>query len=164
MATLLYSLPLNVKVNSPELSFSRVAPIQAEVDIFFKSTGTIKGGIPFSAKPAISTTVINDAKIGEPYFQQIVGVAKAPFSWSARNLPSGLSIGNTGVISGTPSAAMGVGQAQYANGRFVLTSGSVSSGDCIFLQKGGFNYYVGNILTVSGATPQVSFLLYQDRA
>ena len=53
--------------------------------------------------PKITTKKISDGTIDTPYSAQIEATGTAPFTWTASGLPSGLSIGDDGVISGTPS-------------------------------------------------------------
>jgi uncharacterized protein (TIGR03437 family) len=63
-------------------------------------------GIP----PTIITSSLPDAPVGTPYQTSVYGTSGTPpyVNWSATGLPPGLSIsqvGNTGVISGTPTSA-----------------------------------------------------------
>jgi hypothetical protein len=54
----------------------------------------------------VTTTVLPDAKVGVPYSQRLASTGgTAPYIWSiiAGDLPSGLSMDSTGLISGTPT-------------------------------------------------------------
>ncbi len=56
--------------------------------------------------PAITTTILPSGKVTVPYSEQIARTSgDAPFTWSiaAGGLPDGLSLGNDGMVSGTPT-------------------------------------------------------------
>jgi uncharacterized repeat protein (TIGR02543 family) len=61
----------------------------------YKITGTA---------PTITTASFSDAQVGVPYTANLAATGTAPITWSAENLPAGLSISGS-AISGTPSAA-----------------------------------------------------------
>ena len=60
-----------------------------------------------AAAPSITTSSLPDGKVGEAYSQTLTATGTAPITWSISNgtLPDGLKLtGNTGEISGTPTA------------------------------------------------------------
>ncbi len=61
--------------------------------------------IEITRQPIITTTALADANVGEEYSAKIEteGYPDATFMYSAFNLPDGLTAGDDGVISGTPT-------------------------------------------------------------
>ena len=55
--------------------------------------------------PAITTTSLKDATIGKSYSMSVKATGNKPITWTASNLPDGLSISTSGKISGTPTTA-----------------------------------------------------------
>lgn len=54
----------------------------------------------------ITTTTLPNGVVGQPYSVQCnVTGGTPPYTWSATNLPPGLSISADGLISGTPTAS-----------------------------------------------------------
>ena len=71
---------------------------------------TISAAAPPPNPPDIETTTLPDGTVSQAYSQQVqlkAGTGTAPFTWSvsAGTLPAGLTLGPTGVIAGTPTAA-----------------------------------------------------------
>ncbi len=67
---------------------------------------TIKITGSSGTKPAITTSSLPDGKLDEAYSQTLSATGTTPITWSAANLPAGLSINaSTGEISGTPTSA-----------------------------------------------------------
>ncbi len=55
---------------------------------------------------SIATATLPVGSVGTVYSTTLTGSGgRSPYSWTATNLPAGLSISSTGVISGTPTAA-----------------------------------------------------------
>jgi sugar lactone lactonase YvrE len=77
---------------------------------------TPSGGAPAIASPESLVSGVAGAPYGPVQFTASGGTGSFP-AWSAEGLPDGLSIDNTGVLSGTPSAG---GQGNY-NPRFTVT-------------------------------------------
>jgi hypothetical protein len=61
----------------------------------------------FGEPPAIATTALADGMVGTAYNRSLQATGKVPFTWSINSgtLPAGLSLGTTGIISGTPTTA-----------------------------------------------------------
>ena len=57
------------------------------------------------SKPTIITPKLPAGTVGEPYSFDVQASGTKPITWSAANLPDGLTIDNNGHISGTPSTA-----------------------------------------------------------
>jgi formylglycine-generating enzyme required for sulfatase activity len=57
--------------------------------------------------PTINTATLPDGTVGTPYTQTLAATGTAPFTWSldSGTLPTGLTLGATGTITGTPTAA-----------------------------------------------------------
>ena len=55
--------------------------------------------------PTITTTALPDATVGTPYSCQLTASGTSPITFSAANLPDGLSLSSDGLLSGTPTAA-----------------------------------------------------------
>jgi hypothetical protein len=87
------------KVNRPSKTVNRVGPARPAGDL----ASTLE----------ISTTQLPDAKVNSPYSAQLSATGgTAPYVWSASGeLPAGLTMSSTGVISGTPTST---GQAMLA--------------------------------------------------
>ena len=64
---------------------------------------TEKGAVPTA--PTITTATLPNATAGTPYSFQIAASGTAPITFSAANLPDGLSLSSNGLLSGTPTAA-----------------------------------------------------------
>lgn len=62
----------------------------------------VENGSTGSAIPSIATTTLDQGYVDEPYSFTMSGSA-AVTSWSASGLPDGLTMSDTGVISGTPA-------------------------------------------------------------
>lgn len=57
------------------------------------------------AAPTITTNVLETAIVGLPYSQTLAATGgTGPYAWSARGLPTGLTLSPAGTISGTPVA------------------------------------------------------------
>ena len=75
-------------------------------DGLFTATCTVTVNAP-DAAPSITTSSLPDGKVGEAYSHTLTATGTAPITWSISNgtLPDGLKLtGNTGEISGTPTA------------------------------------------------------------
>ena len=75
-------------------------------DGLFTASCTVTVNAP-DAPPTITTDTLPDGKVGEAYSQTLTATGTAPITWSISNgtLPDGLKLtGNTGEISGTPTA------------------------------------------------------------
>jgi hypothetical protein len=75
---------------------------------YLASTGTLAGGMTILID--LSPFALPDATVGVPYSNSLSGVAGvAPYSFqlvsSSGNLPTGLSLDSTGLVSGTPVSA-----------------------------------------------------------
>jgi hypothetical protein len=62
---------------------------------------------PTAVAPAITTTILPDGKINTEYSAQLEATGTASITWSLEsgNLPVGLELSETGIISGTPTTA-----------------------------------------------------------
>jgi hypothetical protein len=71
------------------------------------SQDIIIGGAPAPAPepPTIITTAFNSMVMNSPFTQQIVVVGDPPLTFGATDLPAGLTMGATGIVSGTPTVA-----------------------------------------------------------
>ena len=59
---------------------------------------------PSNTKPSITTTAIDIASVGEKYSFQLTASGSTPITWTfSGNLPAGLMIDTSGLISGTPA-------------------------------------------------------------
>ena len=66
-----------------------------------QTTGTTTN-VP--AIPSITTTLLPSATMGEKYSQQLTATGGTPITWSyTGNLPAGVTLSNTGLLSGTPT-------------------------------------------------------------
>ena len=75
-------------------------------DGLFTASCTVTVNAP-DAPPTITTDTLPDGKVGEAYSQTLTATGTTPITWSISNgtLPDGLKLtGNTGEISGTPTA------------------------------------------------------------
>jgi hypothetical protein len=64
------------------------------------------GPEPVATTPSVVTTSLPDAKVGETYIHVMTGTGGTPpYTWSATELPDGLSMTATGVLHGTPTTA-----------------------------------------------------------
>ena len=75
-------------------------------DGLFTASCTVTVNAP-DAAPSITTDTLPNGKVGEAYSQTLTATGTAPITWSISNgtLPDGLKLtGNTGEISGTPTA------------------------------------------------------------
>lgn len=63
---------------------------------------------PAATAPTITTASLPSGVVGTPYSQTLTADGTSPITWSIAggSLPSGLTLSSTGVISGTPSAAV----------------------------------------------------------
>ena len=76
------------------------------LDGLFTASCTVTVNAP-DAPPTITTDTLPDGKVGEAYSQTLTATGTTPITWSISNgtLPDGLKLtGNTGEISGTPTA------------------------------------------------------------
>lgn len=58
--------------------------------------------------PVITTTTLQDGKVGEAYSQALAATGTTPITWalgSGSSLPAGLTLSLSGIISGTPTTA-----------------------------------------------------------
>ena len=59
---------------------------------------------PASAKPVVTTSILDDAAADKAYSFQLMASGTPPFTWSVKGkLPDGLSLSSSGLISGTPT-------------------------------------------------------------
>ncbi len=71
------------------------------------TAGTVlTAGYGAASAPTITTTSLDDGKVGEPYSQSLTVDGDTPISWTVDvgDLPDGLTLSSGGVISGTPTA------------------------------------------------------------
>jgi hypothetical protein len=61
--------------------------------------------VTVQSPPSITTSALNNGKVGAAYSQQLAGTGGiTPYTWLATGLPEGLTMSDTGAISGTPTA------------------------------------------------------------
>ena len=110
-------------------------------------------------RPAISSAAAAGAALGQPFTYQIAAT-NGPTSFSASGLPAGLSVnGNTGLISGTPSAlgnsqitlSASNGTGAGANAALALAVVGITSADSVGGVVGqAFSYQISSNGTASG--------------
>lgn len=105
--------------------------------------------------PAITTASLDGGVMGESYSVTMKATGTAPITWSATGLPNGLRInGNTGEISGTPSAAGTFSvrvKATNDSGNSTVTYDLVITPDNTTYKISGS---IDNGGTITGANPQ----------
>jgi len=94
----------------------------------------------------LSQNALPHATVGVPYAFTLTPFGGTSYTWSASNLPPGLSVDSSGVISGTPSSAGAF------NPTIVVTDGPTSTSTTAFL---GLNVDPFAI-TTDGALPQAT--------
>jgi hypothetical protein len=94
--------------NPPSASWCRPAQAQREFTIVINGPGgTAPAPTPATA-PSITTSSLDDASVGSSYSTTLAasgGGASKSWSIASGSLPSGLSLGSNGVLSGTPQVA-----------------------------------------------------------
>ncbi|MDR1638942.1 MAG: S-layer homology domain-containing protein [Clostridiales bacterium] len=57
------------------------------------------------AKPSITTSSLTDGTVGEDYSYTLEATGDGTIKWTATNLPAGLTLSESGILSGTPTTA-----------------------------------------------------------
>jgi len=93
--------------------------------VFQVRNGAVMGGGGGGAvAPTISTTFLPTGAVGQPYvFNMAATGGSGNYSWTAKNLPPGLSISSGGLVSGIPSVA-----GSFANVTVQVTDTTTSLG------------------------------------
>jgi Putative Ig domain len=89
--------------NPPSADWCRPAQSQREFTIVINGPG----GTPTVTAPSITTASLPEASVGNSYSTSFAASGGGNQSWSivSGSLPSGLSLGSNGVLSGTPQSA-----------------------------------------------------------
>ena len=123
-------------------------------DGLFTATCTVTVNAP-DAAPSITTDTLPNGKVGEAYSQTLTATGTAPITWSISNgtLPDGLKLtGNTGEISGTPTAA---GTSTFTV-KAENSAGSNTKELSITITKAPAAEYTVTVTTVGGGTASAS--------
>ena len=128
--------------------------------------------VPFSEirHPKITTTALNEGYVNSPYGQKLTATGTSTgltsLTWSADNLPDGLSLSTTGYLSGTPTSTDSVTVTVYATNAigtdsadFTLTISeppaktkpTITTESPLYPAAVGLDYYCQ--LTASGTPP-----------
>jgi putative Ig domain-containing protein len=94
--------------NPPSASWCRPAQAQREFTIVINGPGGTAPAPTPAAAPSITTSSLDDASVGSSYSTTLAasgGGSSKSWSIASGSLPSGLSLGSNGVLSGTPQAA-----------------------------------------------------------
>jgi hypothetical protein len=99
--------PTSGVISGTPASYS-ATPVEMVLTVTDNGSPTLTQTLYLTVNPAglsISVPgVIPDANVSQPYSLQLAAVGGvAPYTWSSSGLPAGLSIDNTGLISGTPT-------------------------------------------------------------
>ena len=85
-------------------SYSLVLTAKNSAGKSAKTLSLTVSSAPSGTKPTISTETLDPAPVGQAYTAQLMASGTPPFTWSVKgNMPDGLSLSSSGLITGTPS-------------------------------------------------------------